>query len=167
MSTRANASKATSNVRRMFAIFSRSPTTIARVPPARDPASRLFGLAARDRARPHRRRCSLGLLQEGAPDLEVELLLGSTCADLNAQGIDIAIRIGHLRDSSLRARRLGAVSRVIVGSPAYLDGVVSRVMICPLHSGLFPIIFVYAGGVATTARCRCRPATPWRWRPGP
>ena len=63
----------------------------------------------------------LSELQEQAPDLNVELLLGSTFSDLVEQGIDVAIRIGRLPDSSLIARRLGSVPRVIVASSDYVQ----------------------------------------------
>ncbi|GAA0341849.1 LysR family transcriptional regulator [Bowmanella denitrificans] len=55
-----------------------------------------------------------------APDLNVELILGSQFEDLRSQGIDVAIRIGQLQDSSLIGRHLGDVPRVIVASPEYL-----------------------------------------------
>jgi DNA-binding transcriptional LysR family regulator len=34
-------------------------------------------------------------------------------------GFDLAIRIGELRDSELKARRLGSLRRVVFGAPAY------------------------------------------------
>ncbi|WP_313699937.1 LysR family transcriptional regulator [Achromobacter sp.] len=37
------------------------------------------------------------------------------------EGIDVAIRIGHLPDSGFTAIQVGSVRRVICGSPAYLD----------------------------------------------
>lgn len=37
------------------------------------------------------------------------------------EGIDVAVRIGHLPDSGFTAIRVGSVRRVICGSPAYLD----------------------------------------------
>ena len=37
------------------------------------------------------------------------------------EGIDVAVRIGHLRDSSLVAIPVGKVRRVICASPAYLS----------------------------------------------
>lgn len=37
------------------------------------------------------------------------------------EGMDVAIRIGHLTDSSLTAARVGHVRRVICGSPAYFE----------------------------------------------
>ncbi len=54
-----------------------------------------------------------------APKLEIELVLGSGFLDLAEQGIDIAIRIGRLPDSTLIARQLGSVPRVLVGAPQY------------------------------------------------
>lgn len=36
------------------------------------------------------------------------------------EGIDVAIRIGHLPDSSLRAVQIGQIKRVLCASPAYL-----------------------------------------------
>lgn len=36
------------------------------------------------------------------------------------EGIDVAVRIGPLRDSDYRATRVGAVRRVVVASPSYL-----------------------------------------------
>lgn len=63
----------------------------------------------------------LSQLQEQAPNLNVELLLGSTFSDLVEQNIDVAIRIGRLQDSSLIARRLGSVPRVIVASNSYVQ----------------------------------------------
>jgi DNA-binding transcriptional LysR family regulator len=59
-------------------------------------------------------------LQEKFPDLEVDLLLGSSFMDLAERGIDVAIRIGNLSDSPWKARKLGAVPRVLVASKDYL-----------------------------------------------
>ncbi len=63
----------------------------------------------------------LAALQDSHPELSVELLLGSAFADLVEQGIDVAVRIGRLPDSSLVAKRLGAVPRVVVGSRDYFQ----------------------------------------------
>jgi DNA-binding transcriptional LysR family regulator len=55
------------------------------------------------------------------PDVSVNLLLLDRLVNLVDEGVDIALRIGHLPDSSLVATRLGGdVRRVVVGSPAYL-----------------------------------------------
>jgi DNA-binding transcriptional LysR family regulator len=55
------------------------------------------------------------------PDVSVTILLLDRLVNLVDEGVDIAIRIGHLPDSTLVTTRLGGdVSRVVVGSPAYL-----------------------------------------------
>lgn len=56
------------------------------------------------------------------PAVTGELVLADRVVNLVEEGIDVAIRIGALRDSSLRARAVGATRRVVVGSPAYLAG---------------------------------------------
>jgi DNA-binding transcriptional LysR family regulator len=54
------------------------------------------------------------------PDIELELGLEDRFVDLIAERIDVAIRIGHLQDSSLVARRLGELNWQITASPDYL-----------------------------------------------
>jgi len=56
-------------------------------------------------------------MSEAHPNLSVDLRLGSGFADLLAEGIDVAIRIGKLADSALRARRIGTSHRVLVAAP--------------------------------------------------
>jgi DNA-binding transcriptional LysR family regulator len=53
-------------------------------------------------------------------DVQVELMLVDRVVDLVEEGIDVAVRIGHLPDSSLTQRRVGLVRRVLCASPAYL-----------------------------------------------
>ena len=54
------------------------------------------------------------------PDIELDLQIGDRMADLVEDGLDVAIRVGDLRDSSLRARRIGTARRVCVASADYL-----------------------------------------------
>ena len=53
------------------------------------------------------------------PEIDVRLVLSDRNMDLIGDQIDIALRVGPLPDSSLVATRVGAVSRVVCGSPAY------------------------------------------------
>lgn len=52
--------------------------------------------------------------------VEVELLLNDRNIDLIEEGIDVALRIGQLADSTLTVRSVGHVRRLWVASPAYL-----------------------------------------------
>ncbi|MGF6601253.1 DNA-binding transcriptional LysR family regulator [Paraburkholderia sp. GAS448] len=54
------------------------------------------------------------------PGVAVDLRLSDHLVDLVDAGIDVAIRVGALKDSSLVARRLAVNRRVICCSPAYL-----------------------------------------------
>lgn len=54
------------------------------------------------------------------PGVVGELVLADRVVNLVEDGIDVAVRIGVLADSSLHARRVGETRRVVVASPAYL-----------------------------------------------
>ena len=55
------------------------------------------------------------------PEVVGELLLSDRMINLVEEGVDLAVRIGHLADSSLVARRVGETRRIVVASPGYLD----------------------------------------------
>jgi DNA-binding transcriptional LysR family regulator len=55
------------------------------------------------------------------PQIEVELVLSERKADLVADQLDLAVRLGELPDSSLRARKLADMRRVFFASPAWLQ----------------------------------------------
>lgn len=57
---------------------------------------------------------------EACPDIQTELLLNDSYQDLIDHNLDMAVRIGHLRDSSLVAVEVGKVQRMLVASPAWL-----------------------------------------------
>ena len=54
------------------------------------------------------------------PEIELDLQIADRMIDLVEEAVDVAIRIGELRDSAMRARRLGTARRVCVASSAYL-----------------------------------------------
>ena len=69
------------------------------------------------------RACMLPHLNEffrTYPDIDIDLLFDDDYIDLVKQGIDLAIRVGPLADSTLIARKIGVSSRVVVASTDYL-----------------------------------------------
>ena len=55
------------------------------------------------------------------PDVTVDLKLDDGFVDLVEQGIDVAVRIGQLEDSTLIARRIGTSRRLLVPGLPYLE----------------------------------------------
>lgn len=55
------------------------------------------------------------------PRIEFELLLLDRTVNLIEEGIDVAVRIGHLGDSTMIAKKVGETRQVVCASPAYLD----------------------------------------------
>jgi molybdate transport repressor ModE-like protein len=89
------------------------------------------------------------------PDVRIELTLNDRNLDLIEEGLDLAVRIGPLADSSLVARQVGAVRRVVVASPDYLARRGTPRLPCDLatHDTIF--------GMARS------PAREWRFGPSP
>jgi DNA-binding transcriptional LysR family regulator len=54
------------------------------------------------------------------PDINIDLLFDDDYVDLVKNGIDLAIRIGPLADSTLIARKIGSSPRLVVASTEYL-----------------------------------------------
>ena len=55
------------------------------------------------------------------PGLNVDLILDDRVIDLVGEGIDVALRMGNLPDSSATARRLGSSPRAVIATRDYLD----------------------------------------------
>ena len=55
------------------------------------------------------------------PEAQIELILNDRNLDLIDERLDAALRIGRPEDSNLVIRKVGAVRRVILASPAYLE----------------------------------------------
>lgn len=54
------------------------------------------------------------------PSVKVELVLTETILDLVEDGIDLAIRVGNLKDSRLISRKITTISHIICASPDFL-----------------------------------------------
>lgn len=55
------------------------------------------------------------------PDVDIDMELDDRFVELIAEGFDVAIRIGVLEDSSLKARKLAEVRLLLVAAPRYLE----------------------------------------------
>lgn len=53
------------------------------------------------------------------PDLTMDVVLDDRVIDLVEEGVDLALRMGSLGDSSLTARKLAVAPRHVLGTPAY------------------------------------------------
>lgn len=65
----------------------------------------------------------LALLRARHPGLRVDVITSDVVIDLEAEGVDIAVRGGRPGDGPGLVRRIGAMEGVLVASPAYLDSV--------------------------------------------
>jgi len=55
------------------------------------------------------------------PEITVDLVVDDRVVDIIAAGVDVAIRVGHLPDSSLVARKLAPCRHALCASPDYLS----------------------------------------------
>ncbi|HWT98538.1 MAG TPA: LysR family transcriptional regulator [Terriglobales bacterium] len=58
--------------------------------------------------------------QDRYPDIGIDLSLADERINLVREGVDIALRLGPLTDSSMKLRPLGASRRLLVAAPSYL-----------------------------------------------
>lgn len=58
---------------------------------------------------------------EANPDLSINLILSDNFVDIVGDGYDVAIRIAELADSSLVARKIAPVRRILCATPAYIE----------------------------------------------
>jgi DNA-binding transcriptional LysR family regulator len=55
------------------------------------------------------------------PDVEVELLLEDRNVDLVEEGVDVALRMGHLTDPNMAARKIAERRRLVMATPSYFQ----------------------------------------------
>lgn len=79
------------------------------------------------------------------PQLEIDLRLDDRNIDLLEEGLDVALRMGSLADSTMTARRIGRSPRFVVGTPEYFAraGVPSTPTDLSLHQA---IVYSQRGG---------------------
>ena len=84
------------------------------------------------------------------PALEVEVFLDDRNVDLVGEGIDVALRMGDLQDSSLTARKIGQNPRVVVGAPSYFEAAGEPMTPADLASHQAVIYDLRGGGAVWT-----------------
>jgi DNA-binding transcriptional LysR family regulator len=79
------------------------------------------------------------------PALAIDAILDDRNIDLVEEGVDLALRMGTLPDSTATARRLGNARRMVLGSPAYFErhGVPLTPADLPGHSA---VVYAQGGG---------------------
>ena len=63
----------------------------------------------------------LGEFLREYPEITVNMVLNNRYVELISEGFDMAIRVGDLEDSSLRARKLTETTKRLIAAPAYFD----------------------------------------------
>src|SRR5216683_274919 len=63
----------------------------------------------------------LPLFLAAHPELTVEAILDDHNVDLIAEGIDVALQVGTLADSTMVARKIGQSRRLVLGTPSYFE----------------------------------------------
>ena len=65
--------------------------------------------------------CLISDYKKQYPSVGINLQLNDRKVDVVEEGFDLALRIGHLRNSSLVAKRIAPIRLVLVASPEYLE----------------------------------------------
>jgi DNA-binding transcriptional LysR family regulator len=55
------------------------------------------------------------------PKMKIEVVLAGAYLDLIKEAIDVAIRIGTLKDASMKSKKLSSIKSIVVASPAFLE----------------------------------------------
>ena len=63
----------------------------------------------------------LGRFAQRYPDISIDLVMRESFGDLIQEGLDLAVRVGPLNESTLISRRIGSIERILVATPDYLD----------------------------------------------
>ena len=87
------------------------------------------------------------------PDLEMEVVLDDRNVDLVQEGIDVALRMGRLADSTLAARRIASGQQAVFGTPGYFRQFGEPTMPSEL-AGHEAVIYAQGGGGGAVWRFR-------------
>ncbi|MDH3262705.1 MAG: LysR family transcriptional regulator [Paracoccaceae bacterium] len=63
----------------------------------------------------------LGEFLREYPEITVNMVLNNRYVELISEGFDMAIRVGELEDSSLRARKLTETTKSLIAAPSYFE----------------------------------------------
>jgi DNA-binding transcriptional LysR family regulator len=55
------------------------------------------------------------------PEIQINMVLNNRYVELISEGFDLALRVGDLEDSTLRARKLATTSKRMIAAPSYLE----------------------------------------------
>ncbi|RYZ86122.1 MAG: LysR family transcriptional regulator [Proteobacteria bacterium] len=81
------------------------------------------------------------------PKLRIEVILSGTYLDLVKESIDVAIRVGHLKDASMRSKKITSVTSILVASPTLLEKY--KAIVRPEQLSKIPCL-TFQGGLRAT-----------------
>jgi DNA-binding transcriptional LysR family regulator len=105
-------------------------------------------------------------IQQRYPALAIELLGADRVLDLAAEGIDVAVRVGKLGDSSYQAQRVGSFAEWLVVSPSLLQKMPAQSDPGDLASWPFIALSVLPQPLAWTFERDGHAPRPVRFQPG-